>query len=197
MGLVIGFYSTVPRSGKNTAADVVAKYLQAPVQEFSHPGKDMLTGMVMRLGYTEEEAKNFFYTQPETVIPELGVTGRYLQQTLMTDWGRNQVHKDLWVMLTIPSSKPKGLNTVISGVRFPNEYEYIKAQGGKVYKITNSKALEAFKRAHGGGLENHPSEGLLEEHEFDGVLSNESTKEAFEELVFRNVVLPNFPQNHS
>lgn len=71
----------------------------------------------------------------EVVIDWLGKSPRQMAQTLGTEWGRELVHPQLWVLMAQrrwESAKAAGKSLVITDVRFENEVEWIQAQGGQV-----------------------------------------------------------------
>lgn len=70
--------------------------------------------------------------------PALGKTYRELLQTLGTEWGRDVVHPDCWVLLAeerIGKRARDGIGTVITDVRFNNEAKWIKEQGGALIRV--------------------------------------------------------------
>ncbi len=75
----------------------------------------------------------------EQVIPWLGKSPRQLVQTLGTEWGRHQVHPELWVMLMLrrwdmvrASTSPR---MVVTDVRFDNEAHAILTAGGTIWRV--------------------------------------------------------------
>ena len=72
--------------------------------------------------------------QPTT----LGFSYRHLAQTLGTEWARKTVAEDFWLRvagLRLVPLRHMGLNVVISDVRFPNEAEWLAAQGGHLVRV--------------------------------------------------------------
>ena len=75
----------------------------------------------------------------ETPIPGLGVSYRHLAQTLGTDWARAHFGAGFWVRTL--ATRVAGLRVqgrrlfVVSDVRFANEAEWIRGQGGEVWLI--------------------------------------------------------------
>lgn len=64
----------------------------------------------------------------------LTVEPRGMMQRLGTEWGREQVHQDLWVdhlLMNLPSEGKK----TITDVRFTNEIKRIRESGGEVYRV--------------------------------------------------------------
>jgi len=97
-----------------------------------------------------------------TVIPELGVTLRWLLQT----WGqigRKNIHQDLWVKLAEQRALDCNDPVIFDDMRFPNEYDMIKRNGGLCIRIVRDVGL--MSDANG-------SEGLLDDHMFDITVPN-------------------------
>lgn len=77
----------------------------------------------------------------EVVIDWLGKSPRQMAQTLGTEWGRELVHPQLWILMAQrrwDAAKAAGQSLVITDVRFTNEAEWIKAQGGRVIALDRS-----------------------------------------------------------
>jgi hypothetical protein len=163
---IIGLYSSVPQSGKSTlAVHARIAYNYAPMH-FALPLKAMLGNLLKSLNpqFTEQDIYRRLYGDlKESHVPFLEKSTRELMQTLGTDWGRNMVHPDLWVMafdgalrLTTPTlTKPR---VIIDDLRFPNEFEYLHMKGGIVVRVTRlGQTLDT----------DHASEGALDDYPFD------------------------------
>lgn len=78
----------------------------------------------------------------EAVIPSLGVSYRQMAQEL-GDWGRN-LHPDFWVRIAAAFVADRmdvgDTHFVISDVRFLNEANWIRAQGGQIWRIHRAAA---------------------------------------------------------
>lgn len=86
-----------------------------------------------------------------------GVTSRRIQQTLGTEWGRDQIHPELWVLLARDAwnrEHAKGRSVVVDDMRFPNELAAVRAAGGTPVRITRVSASVP---------QPHASEGQLDE----------------------------------
>jgi hypothetical protein len=116
----------------------------------------------------------------ETPIPFLAnITPRRLMQTLGTEWGRNAIHPDFWVIILaqkierlLGHSYRQGtirLQAVIDDVRFENEAEMIRAYGGTIVHV---------ERPGLTAVEAHASEAL--DFEADYTFVNGGTKEDME-----------------
>lgn len=75
----------------------------------------------------------------EAPLPDLGRSPRYLAQTLGTEWGRQLVHPDIWLLLMIQSWEAARNSAcprmVISDIRFDNEAQKVLDLGGTVWKV--------------------------------------------------------------
>lgn len=126
-------------SGKSTAATMLVE--QHGFQRYRIAGP--LKAMARELGLTREQIDG---SQKEVPIAWLdGVTPRHIMQTLGTEWGRNLVHRDLWIRIAEKNIKDwmsgddegpfRGESVVIDDIRFENEVEMVHRLGGKVYRI--------------------------------------------------------------
>lgn len=175
----------VARSGKDTAASVLAKELGLYRYAFADPIKRMLEQVF---------GDNFVAGDRERIEPISEVSYRTLMQTLGTEWGRS-IQPDLWArvakakwewvkdgcpvdhkqgiidnVLTGALSYPAGM--VISDVRFDNEAEWIRSEGGIVIHIERPDAAKV-------GLAGHASEAGLSKLPYDLVVLNDGSLEDF------------------
>jgi hypothetical protein len=108
----------------------------------------------------------------EEVIDWLGKSPRQMAQTLGTEWGRELVHPQLWVLMAQrrwEAARAAGEDLVITDVRFENEVLWVKEQGGQVI---------ALERAGAGAVSAHASEQFDISAVADLVISNHGTIEA-------------------
>src|ERR1700732_1164094 len=93
-GLIVALTGT-KGCGKSTAAEFLVREHAFQRISYASPGREMLKA----LGLTDLD---FSAQNKETPIDWLSgvcdVTPRYLMQTLMSAWGREQVHPDIWAM---------------------------------------------------------------------------------------------------
>lgn len=117
-------------------------------------------------GMTMQEMKD--REKKEAPIPWLGKSPRQILQTLGTEWGRQMIHEDIWIMLCM--NRCFGVaNVVITDVRFDNEAEAIRQNGGVLVKIVRSAA------GLGGDTGRHASESGVSEHLIHERLRNDGT----------------------
>jgi len=171
-------------SGKTTAAKCLAQHHGFAHLRFAGAIKGMVLNLLLRIGYDRQEAIEFVDgDRKEEVIPELGVTGRHLMQTLGSEWGRDHVRPDLWAVVTLEEAQrvmeDEGRSVVIDDCRFPNEAEATWERGGVVVRIVRPSA---------GSADSHRSEQRHTGIDADYTIRNEGSIEDFRSRVS---VLPN------
>ncbi len=141
--------------GKSTYASYIASQ-DGHVYSFATPLKTMLMSVF---------PKEYILTQKEVPIPNYPkhVTGRYLLQTLGTDWARKLITEDIWMLmlrerLETDMDKRGGL-MVIDDLRFPNEAMMVRELGGEVWLVRR----RGFKPSN----DNHASEAGIPEDLID------------------------------
>lgn len=156
-------------AGKDTAGEHLHRVHAFERYGFADPIKSMLTALMVEC---DVDYHHLFEAKlKEAPIPELGgITARHLMQTLGTEWAREHVHPDFWLLvasrvLGFPSA-PVHDRIVITDVRFPNEAAWIRAQGGKLIRIVRPEALSR---------DLHASETLSPHLEVDNELLNDLT----------------------
>ena len=170
---IIGFMGAAG-SGKDTAGIILREYFEYRVLRFAAPIKRAVEG-ILRLAPFELEQNS---PMREEVIPEIGASPRQLLQTLGTEWGREMVHQDIWVQAVareidqIQECTFGAKLFCITDVRFNNEVEWIRSQGGIVVEIIRDVPAIA----------SHKSESSITLTP-DVQLTNDSTTTVFEEVV--------------
>ena len=165
--MLIGIYSPAPGCGKTT----VARYLEQrgfKINSFATPIKDMTRNFLMNLGYNHEEAVEAISTKTDTVKgidPPISV--RDLLRTLGTEWGRDNVHPEVWIKCWLAKyeqlinlqgdhfyERTTGPSIVVDDVRFLNEAKLITKLGGKLWELRRTDAEATHHSTHrsDGGL---------------------------------------------
>jgi hypothetical protein len=161
---IIGF-AGLAGSGKDTAASFIPG---GWAMGFADPLYEMVA-VLTRL--TPEQLRN--RDTKEERIDGLGVSPRFLLQTLGTEWGRDTVDPDLWVKITarrLDALASRGIETVVlTDVRFANEATLIRDRGGEVWRIDRPGTA----RMSGG----HRSEDGLPASMVDRVILNDGTRD--------------------
>ena len=147
--MIIGFAGQ-KESGKTTAAKVLLENGFKPIS-FASTLKQMLHILLCDLGLGPDEI--IYHTrEKESVIPKCGVSYRQIAQTLGTEWGRDHVNRDLWVMCARRKLSMRSGSVVFDDVRFENESHMIRAAGGVIVHL---------RRPDLTSDDNHPSEQRL------------------------------------
>lgn len=108
-------------------------------------------------------------SRKEEPIDWIGSSPRRLLQTLGTDWGRNMIHEEIWVMATMQRMRPGG-DYCIPDVRFVNEAAAIKARGGVVWSVERS-----CRSTLSGDAASHESERGIPAEYVDSRIVNNGT----------------------
>jgi hypothetical protein len=151
------------RSGKDT----VAHFIVAAVGGYTYSFADPIRAMLRPLGVDMSDP--YWQQHKEAVIPALGVSPRRLMQTLGTEWGRELIHPDLWLMLAQQRLLRHGPGMVVPDVRFENEAAWIRTHGGRIIHLYRESAEEVVAHKSESGIGVDPSDvrlfndGTLEE----------------------------------
>lgn len=125
-------------AGKSQAAESLRLHRGFHRVSFADPLYEMLS---IVLGKSVAETRSLCKNSP---LPELGnSTVRIALQTLGTEWGRNLIHKRLWVEIGLRRLKAlqeAGLDAVIDDCRFLNEYNALRNINAKFVKIERKDA---------------------------------------------------------
>ena len=104
---------------------------------FADPIRNMVRELLTSNGCSDEYITNRELKEAE--IPGLGVSARHMMQTLGTEWARHHLAEDFWIKLAATNmAHMRGhgyRNFVVSDVRFANEAEWIRAQGGEIWML--------------------------------------------------------------
>lgn len=168
MPTLIGVYGKA-RSGKDTAADYLARRHGLMKYAFAEPIKQML-----KAGFGD----HFHEGDRSGICPETGKSYREMMQTIGTEWGRDMMHPDLWVRMAAKKwqalqdayGRPdhyKGM--IISDVRFRSEARWIQQAGGIVVDVFGRGLRDPV------GIPGHISEAGLQPNEVDMGVNNNGT----------------------
>ncbi len=135
---IVGFIG----SGKSTAGDLLEIHHGFKRDSFAGPLKDItstLFGWPRHLleGDTQE-SREFRETVDKrwSDMLEYEITPRYALQLIGTEVFRDGLHPDIWLLNLKNRYEKAGCpKTVVTDVRFPNEMQFIRDQGGKIVMI--------------------------------------------------------------
>lgn len=171
------------RAGKDTTAKILRLCLAEFDQDilighasFADPMYDMLSAFV---GWdTVERLRNSDDKDTEIIEP-FDCTLRHMAQTLGTEWGRNLIHPNAWVMALYrrvthgATAYTDPVVVFVPDVRFPNEAQLIRDNGFLLHIQRNT-----------GHQDSHASETPLEIEDTDIVFQNNGTLEDFEQRIY-------------
>ena len=155
------------RAGKDTLAHSIIAHHGGYRYGFADPIKQMLKAVGIDFG------QPFWQMHKETPIPQLGVSPRYMMQTLGTEWGREMIHPSLWTILAENAIRTAGPGAVVSDVRFESEAEWVRARGGVIIHLYRSDAP---------GIQPHKSEAGIAVGPHDIELWNSGTVASLDHL---------------
>lgn len=136
------------RTGKDTVAEAILSIGAARYQyRMAGPIKTMLR---VGLGIDADSDGD---DKDRIAHAHLGKTTRELLQTLGTEWGRNMVHPDIWVIEAQQAFMVDGPGMVISDIRFANEAYWVRQTGGKVIHIQRHGAPIVNSHASENGVQ--------------------------------------------
>jgi hypothetical protein len=151
-------------SGKDTVREILEHKHDLDGLAFADPIRDMLTALFESCGVKTDWMVERHLK--EEVIPEIGASYRQMAQQLGTEWGRN-IHPDFWLKIAAAKitmyTHYESPGVVISDVRFPNEAQWIRAQGGHLWHILRP-GIDPVRA--------HASEALIKDLPYDYVIDN-------------------------
>ena len=178
------------RSGKDAIADILVKHHNFTKIAFAGPIKEMTQKLLQMTPATLEQTKDYGLHHLD------GVTPRRIMQTLGTDWGRDIIHKELWIRIAeermnlLMETSEEGRNLVFTDVRFDNEAEMLLAYDASIYQVN---------RPGIGGVAQHVSEAGISDEYIDGYIYNSGSLEELEEVIhqfIKQLELWRGPQPH-
>lgn len=151
------------RTGKSTIADYLTEAHDFTQVSFAFPLKQSIMNMFSLDSKVLESSDS-----KETVLPWLGKSPRELMQTLGTEWGRDLVHPNIWIILAerkVEEIKAKNRHKgiVLTDVRFENEADWAKRQGFHLWRVNKQDAQP---------ISSHPSESGVAVSNFDVFINN-------------------------
>ena len=171
---LIGIHAPGPGSGKTTIANFLVEEHNYHRIPFAEPLKLMMRTLLQHFGYSELFVDKLLNDPvlKEQILPELGVTPRSMMQTLGTEWGRNLVHPEIWLLAWKNSVEELNIygNVVVDDIRFPNELVIVKCHPSSTLWWVDrpSAAVTAEVMAHS-------SQQPLDRSEFNQIIVNNGT----------------------
>jgi dephospho-CoA kinase len=142
------------RSGKDTVASFMV-----PFGGYQYGFADPIRQMLLPLGI--DMRSDYWQSRKEEVIAALGVSPRRMMQTLGTEWGRQLINKDLWLILAQQELLRLGPGMVVSDVRFENEAEWVRRMGGRIIHLDRPQAKSVESHASEAGVKREPGDIVI------------------------------------
>lgn len=173
------------RSGKDHAADYLAKHMNMYKYAFAEPLKTMLKSVF---------GDHFHEGDRSEICPETCKSYRVMMQTLGTDLGREMWNPQVWINLVEKKRKEvedqgkrpdvyraafRGeppLGMILSDVRFDSEAEYLQLHGGVILEIVRPEhhsLVDKVKQVV--GIAGHASEKGIAKHYITHTIVNDGT----------------------
>ena len=122
-------------AGKDTVANLIHERFWCHKVAFAEPIRSMLKAFLHEL-HAEELIQGFedrkLKETPQEVLCNKSL--RNLMQTLGDEWGRQQVHHNIWLKIMqrkIDFAKKQGVEyCIVTDTRYENEFNMLKEQGG-------------------------------------------------------------------
>lgn len=146
-------------SGKDTIGDYLKANYNFRSVSFAAPLKEGVKAM-FGLDNTHLD-----HPLKEQVLSDIGKSPRQIMQLLGTEFGRNLVHQDIWLLLAkkkVDAYAALGFNVCITDVRFENEAEFVRKQGGQVLHVVRGDAGTKFAHPSEAGVEMAMGEWKIE-----------------------------------
>ncbi|WP_431494847.1 deoxynucleotide monophosphate kinase [Pseudomonas brassicacearum] len=161
------------RSGKDTAAQHLVNNHGFQAYAFADPLRDGLMHMLNLSPCDLDDEKK------EQPISWLGKSPRELMQLLGTEWGRDMVHPDLWMLLAeqnldlIARTHDTAKGFVVTDLRFNNEADFIRKRGGVVVHMDRATAPTVAAHSSENGIWAAPGDlWLPNDGTFDELFTN-------------------------
>lgn len=154
--LLIALTSPAMGSGKSTVADHLVTNHGFILLKFAGPLKAMTRTLLSELGEDgmtiERRVEGDLKEEP---IPALQATCRQVMQKLGTEFGRHQLHENVWADVTRSRATHfllAGKSVVIDDMRYLNELEAVRWAGGCPIRITRPGATVTSDHSSEGAL---------------------------------------------
>lgn len=138
-------------AGKDTVADYLFERHGFARYAMAGPLKRMLAAIGVDCDTRETK---------ELPHPLFGVSPRRFAQTLGTEWGRQMIRDDIWLLCAERAvSQTTGWATgfVITDIRFDNEAKWLLSRGGLLWEIRRGEVPKVEAHASEAGLSVFPT----------------------------------------
>ena len=139
-------------AGKNAVAEHLVVAHGFDVMAFAEP---VYAGVAAALGMEVEDLER--RDTKELPIDWLGMSPRALLQTFGTEWGRDMINPDIWVLvaerrLAELQKRGGGERVVFTDTRFANEALWLQQSGGVLWEIYGRRAADVRMHESEAGI---------------------------------------------
>jgi hypothetical protein len=163
------------RSGKDTTCSLMMDKTDRMFYKYSF-AQPIKQACNLIFNWDERHAEGHL---KEVVDPYWKITPRFAYQTMGTEWGREFINQDIWLMRAQSIADASSGIMIIPDVRFINEAEMIKKNGLLI-------GVRRDQRDDINGIEGHPSEKDIDfiiDNMTSYVLDNNGTVEQLKDKV--------------
>lgn len=163
-------------SGKDTIGQWLVRRHGATIHKFADPLYAAISAIT---GMSVSELQD--RRRKECHLEWLPASPRRLLQTIGTEWGRDTIHPDIWILATFRRiDASESLWSVITDVRFDNEAEAIRSRGGYVWSVDRPRPA-TLSRVEA----THSSEAGVSPNLIDDQIANTGSIDDLEQAVER------------
>lgn len=144
------------RSGKDAVTNFIISDRGGYRYSLAGPIKAMVA-----VGLGIDMTDLYWKERKELSVPALGKSPREIMQTLGTEWGREMINENIWLILAASKLLQMGPGMVISDVRFQNEAEWIRDRGGLVIHVVRPNALKVAEHSSENGVVLKPEDLII------------------------------------
>lgn len=153
---VIGI-AGLARTGKDTLANFLLAQYGGYKYAFAEPIRRMLAA-----GFNINLDHPYWAKHKENVIPVLDKSPRQLMQTLGTEWGRQLVHPDVWIVMATQTLRNRGPGMIVSDLRFENEAAWVRKNNGLVLHLMRGNVPAVSEHSSENGLIVQPQDKMID-----------------------------------
>lgn len=135
------------RSGKDTLAD----FLQVETGGYIYHLADPMRAMLLA-GFGIDLNTQHWRERKEEVIGPIGKSPRQLMQTLGTEWGRNLISEELWLVMAQIQLRTRGPGMIVPDIRFENEAKWVRDRGGILIHLRRKDAQKVQEHTSESGV---------------------------------------------
>lgn len=155
-------------SGKSEVARILMEESGFARVKFADPLKNMARSLIREVGHTAEDVERYIEGDlKEEIVDGLGITSRWLMQSLGTNWARECLRETFWTDIFAERVRAIGFDAPIlaDDVRFENEAATIAGMKGFVWRVERP------------GIEprDHPSEQFIASLDVSATIYNNGT----------------------